>query len=63
MIGTGIDRVAPPARMVHHGVEARPADRPERLAARPKRSEERSGSYATSEHRTYGQWVRRDAVS
>jgi hypothetical protein len=40
-----------PARMIHHGVEARPADRRERLAARPKRSEERSGSYATSEHR------------
>jgi hypothetical protein len=45
--------------MIHHGVKARPADRPERLAARPerlaarpKRSEERSGPYATSEHRT-----------
>jgi hypothetical protein len=49
--------------MIHHGVEARPADRPERLAARLKRSEERIGSYATSEHRTYGQWFRRDAVS
>jgi hypothetical protein len=34
--------LAPVARIVHHGVEARPADRPERLAARPKRSEERT---------------------
>jgi hypothetical protein len=38
-------------RMIHHGVEARRADRRERLAARLKRNEERRGSYATSEHR------------
>jgi hypothetical protein len=32
------------ARMIHHGVEARPADRRPRLAARAKRSEERTAN-------------------